>query len=186
MYMKKIIIALLFLSLWTNGCKHTEKTGKQEPQVPAKEVEKDEAVLKFRMIPVENMTVEQTAKAFKDYLQGEGMYYPKFQDFHRAATLDNVEFEMRPTVLVVYGNPKELGRLINENQEIAYDLPFRILVYQDDSGNVMLLYRDFGSLKQQYILTDPNGIMDKYDKLMKGFEKRLHQIQIKRQNEKTL
>lgn len=184
MMIKKLVLALVITAFGLTAC-HQDKPQPAEKTLPAKEVKKDEAVLRFRMLPVKNMTVEQTARAFKDYLEGQGMYYPKFQDFHRAATLDNVAFEMRPTVLVVFGNPKEIGRLINENQEMAYDLPFRILIFQDENGQVMIMYRDFQSLKQQYILTDPQNIMDKYDKLLKGFEERLKQIQIKHHDEKT-
>ena len=183
--MKKTYWFLLWAFIMSlQGCQKT--THKEKTAPPAvQEVKKDASVLQFRMMPIKNLNVAEAARAFKDYLEGEGMYYPKFQDFHRAATLDNNEFQMRPTVLVVYGNPKELGHLINENQEIAYDLPFRILLYQDANGDVWLLYRDFQSLKNQYVLTDPYKIMDKYEKLLKGFEKRLNALQIKRQHEKT-
>ncbi len=179
--MKKLIWSLLLLTILA-GCGNKQEKKQMPANAESKQVKKDDSALRYKMIKLENLSVEQAAKLFKDYLEEEGLFYPKFLDFKKAANLDNVKFDMRPTLLVIFGHPKEMGKLINENPEAAYDLPFRILLYRDAEGNRWLLYRDFDSFKEQYILTDPEKILDKYKKLLQGFEKRLQEVQIKHQN----
>ncbi len=167
------------------GCQQNKGKKPAHSDVETKQVKKDDSALRYKMIKLENLSVEEAAKLFKDYLEEEGLYYPKFLDFKKAANLNNIKFDMNPTMLVIFGHPKDMGKLINENQEAAFDLPFRILLYRDADGNRWLLYRDFDSFKEQYILTDPEKVLDKYKKLLQGFEKRLQEVQIKRQHEQA-
>ncbi|NPA43535.1 MAG: DUF302 domain-containing protein [Chlorobi bacterium] len=161
------------------GCRReAEKT----PQFEEKITQKDPSALRYQMFKVEDATVTDVARAFKDYLEEEGMFYPRFVDFHRAATVDNIEFEMNPTVLALFGHPKEMGLLIRENPEAAYDLPFRILIFRNNEGEVWVMYKDFDSFKAQYFLADQMNILPKYDKLLQGFKKRLpHYLNFYRQ-----
>ncbi len=171
--MKKSIVFFLLLGLLNISCNQTEKEQNPE-QLPEKKVlEKEESALKYVMFKAENTNVEEVAQFFKSFLEEEGMYYPKFLDFQHAAQIDNIEFKMNPTVLVIFGNPKEMGVLIKENQEAAIDLPFRILIFQNETGEVWVMYKDFPAFKEQFFLEDKNGIIDKYDKVLRKFQKKL-------------
>lgn len=162
-----IVVVLLI-----GACQNQEE-GQEKTRVEEKQVVKDESALQYKMFKVEKATPQEVAVKFKDFLEGEGMYYPRFIDFHKAAQIDEMPFEMRPTILVIFGNPKEMGRLINENQETAIDLPFRILVYQDLNGDVWVMYKDFKAFGKQFFLSDPDKILDKYAQMLNKFEAKI-------------
>ncbi len=181
--MKKLAMLFLALSIVLFACKNNSenKNGKSRAETKLKSV--SDSLISYRMIKVENKSPEETAKAFKSYLEEQGMYYPKFLDFHRAATIDNVEVKMPAAILVIYGNPKEMAEFIKENPESAYDLPFRILIYRNDAGEVWIMYQDFASFGQQHFLPDNKHLLPKYDKLLQGFKKKLEEAQIKKVKE---
>ncbi len=177
--MKKIVWILLVTGLISlNACQE-----KQKPPVP--KVNEDiktipDSTLAYRFYQVKNKSPEETAKAFKSFLEEEGMYYPKFIDFQKAASLDNNPVEMPQTILAIFGNPKEMAKLINENPEAALDLPFRILIYKDTEGNVLITYEDFMSFKKRHFLSDSQGILKAYADMLKRFEVKLSKVQIKK------
>ncbi len=179
--MKKTMwITVLSVLMLLAACQE-DKTSETK-EVPVKEDIKTipDSTLAYRFYRVENKTAEETAKAFKSFLEEEGMYYPKFIDFQKAAALDNNPVEMPQTILVIFGNPKEMAKLINENPEVALDLPFRILIYKDTEGNVLMTYEDFESFKKRHFLADSNGILKQYAGILKRFEKKLSEAQIKK------
>ncbi len=168
--MKKIWWSLVVVLLF--GACQNHQDAKKKP-VEEKQVVKDESALQYHMFKVEKATPQEVAIKFKDFLEGEGLYYPRFIDFHKAAQIDEMPFEMRPTILVIFGHPKEMGRLINENQETAIDLPFRILVFQDSNGDVWVMYKDFKAFGKQFFLSDPDKILDKYAQMLNKFEAKI-------------
>jgi len=172
--MKRILqVSLIILPLLFSCKGKGTKNARHHTKIEEKKVEKDASALQYRMFKVEGASVEKTAKLFKSFLEEEGMYYPRFLDFHHAAQVDNIEFDMNPTVLVIFGNPKEMGVLIRENPEVAYDLPFRILIFQNNEGETWVMYKDFESFKKQYFLSDPHNLLKKYDELTEKFKQKL-------------
>ena len=63
-----------------------------------------------------------------------------------AATVDHakaagsVDMTLRPTTVVIFGNPKLGTPLMQANQTAGLDLPLRVLVWQDADGTVKLSY----------------------------------------------
>ncbi len=172
--MKKRFLWTLILIGILSACEKTNQKSTENLQpVEEKTVEKEESALRYKMFKAEDAQVGQVANLFKDFLEEEGMYYPRFLDFQAAAQIDNVEFPMKPAVLVIFGHPKEMGVLIRENPEAAVDLPFRILIYENEEGEVWVMYKDFEAFKKQFFLTDNDNIIPKYEKLLDGFEEKL-------------
>lgn len=62
--------------------------------------------------------------------------------------------EMRPTQLIVLGNPKGGTPLMQARPSLAIDLPLKILVWQDAAGKVWAGYNDPAMLKQRHGLSD--------------------------------
>lgn len=65
--------------------------------------------------------------------------------------------ELRPTAVLVFGNPKVGTALMQESAEVAYFLPLKILVYQEGECTVLayqnpLEYKRLGIKKHQNIL----------------------------------
>lgn len=54
---------------------------------------------------------------------------------------DLAGLELRPTTLVIFGNPAAGTPLMQENQRAGIDLPLKALIWQDKSG-VFLTYND--------------------------------------------
>jgi len=49
---------------------------------------------------------------------------------------------LRPTELLVFGNPKAGTPLMQVNQTIGIDLPLKVLVWEDAGGGVWITYND--------------------------------------------
>ena len=64
-----------------------------------------------------------------------------FAQIDHAAGAKQVGMPLRPTELLIFGNPKAGTPLMQAQQTIALDLPLRVLVWEDESGKVWLTYR---------------------------------------------
>ena len=62
--------------------------------------------------------------------------------------------DMRPTQLLVLGNPKGGTPLMQAKPSLAIDLPLKILVWQDAGGKVWAGYNDAAYLKRRHGLSD--------------------------------
>ena len=73
--------------------------------------------------------VPDTVKALTAAVEGAGASVAAVVD--HAAGAKKVGMELPPTTLVIFGNPKLGTPLMQENRQIAMDLPMRVLVWQD-------------------------------------------------------
>ncbi|MBW1637187.1 MAG: DUF302 domain-containing protein [Deltaproteobacteria bacterium] len=76
---------------------------------------------------------------------------------------------LRPTELLIFGNPKLGTQLMQSSQTIGIDLPLKVLIWEDDKGVVTLSYNDPSWLKQRHAINDRDkvfakmaGAMDKF------------------------
>jgi uncharacterized protein (DUF302 family) len=65
-----------------------------------------------------------------------------------------VGLQMRPTHLLIFGNPKAGTPLMIASPSIAIDLPLKALVWQDAAGRVWLSYNTPEYLKDRHGLPD--------------------------------
>lgn len=61
---------------------------------------------------------------------------------------------VRPSTLLVFGNPPLGTQFITSNPNAGLDWPVRLLVTQDESGNVWAVYTDFQWIAQRHRITD--------------------------------
>ena len=66
-----------------------------------------------------------------------------------------VEIPLRPTELLIFGNPKLGSHMFTSKQSAGIDLPMKALAWEDEKGQVWLTYND-----PQYI-ADRHGIKDR-------------------------
>ena len=71
---------------------------------------------------------------------GHGMTIAARIDHATAAA--KVGMELRPTEVLIFGNPKAGTPLMQVAQTVAIDLPLRVLVWQDEQGETWLAYND--------------------------------------------
>jgi uncharacterized protein (DUF302 family) len=65
-----------------------------------------------------------------------------FARIDHAAGAASVGLSLRPTTLLVFGNPAAGTRLMQAAQTAGIDLPLKVLVWQDADGIVNLSYND--------------------------------------------
>lgn len=75
-----------------------------------------------------------------------------FARIDHAAGAASVDMPLRPTQLLIFGNPKGGTPLMQSRQTIGLDLPLKMLAWEDGSGKVWLTYADIGWLAQRYDL----------------------------------
>jgi len=67
-----------------------------------------------------------------------------------AAAAQKVGMTLRPTEVLVFGNPKAGTPLMQCAQSIGIDLPQKALAWQDEKGDVWLAYNDQKYLAQRH------------------------------------
>ena len=97
-------------------------------------------------------------------LQSRGMTV--FARIDHAAEAEKVGLKMRPSQLVIFGNPKGGTPLMVAAPSVAIDLPLKALAWEDAGGKVWLGYNAPAWLK------DRHGIRGKDDAIA-GLEKAL-------------
>ena len=69
--------------------------------------------------------------------------------------------DLRPTQLLLFGNPKLGSPLMMSNQSIAIDLPLKAIVWQDSSGKVWLAYNKPSYLAKRFDIKDKEQVIKK-------------------------
>ena len=62
--------------------------------------------------------------------------------------------KLRPSTLLVFGNPALGAQFITSNPQAGLDWPVRLLVQEDDMGQVWATYTDFAWIAQRHRITD--------------------------------
>jgi uncharacterized protein (DUF302 family) len=77
-----------------------------------------------------------------------------FARIDHAAGAASAGMALRPTTVVIFGNPAGGTPLMQRDQRIGLDLPLKVLVWQDAVGKTWLTYSDPAWLAQRYGLGD--------------------------------
>ncbi len=78
-----------------------------------------------------------------------------------AAAAATVGMTLRPTEVLIFGNPRGGTPLMQGVQTIGIDLPLKALVWQDDTGTTWLGYNDPAWLAERHgSLPGASGILD--------------------------
>jgi len=67
-----------------------------------------------------------------------------------AAAAGKVGLDLRPTEVLIFGNPRAGTLLMQAAQTVGIDLPLKALVWQDDGGTTYLSYQDLGWLANRH------------------------------------
>lgn len=87
-----------------------------------------------------NHSVPETIDRLETVLEKKGMTI--FKRVDHAAGAEKSGLRLRPTELLIFGNPKVGTPLMLCSQTVAIDLPQKALAYEDESGHVWLAYND--------------------------------------------
>jgi uncharacterized protein (DUF302 family) len=86
----------------------------------------------------------ETIERLKTLLAQKGIEV--FAHIDHAAGARKVGMALRPTQVLIFGNPKAGTPLMQGQQTVGLDLPLRVLVWEDEAGKVWLTYRRVADL----------------------------------------
>jgi uncharacterized protein (DUF302 family) len=98
-------------------------------------------------------SVTETIDRLESLLKSKGIKI--FDRIDQAAEARAAGLEMKPTVLLIFGDPKAGTPLMNRYPSLAMDLPLKALVWESASGKVWLSYNSPEFLQQRHNLEKP-------------------------------
>ena len=100
-------------------------------------------------------SVDQTVEKLKNILQSKGVAL--FALIDHSGEAEKVGMKMRPTKLLIFGNPKAGTPLMLAAPSVAIDLPLKILIWEDAAGKVWVTYNSPEFLRERHGL--PQDLM---------------------------
>jgi len=77
-----------------------------------------------------------------------------FARIDHSGEAEKAGMKMRPTQLLIFGNPKTGSVLMNASPSVAIDLPLKALAWEDADGKVWLSYNSPEYMKRRHDLKD--------------------------------
>ncbi|NOY66258.1 MAG: DUF302 domain-containing protein [Gammaproteobacteria bacterium] len=74
---------------------------------------------------------------------------------------NGVGIKLRPTELLIFGNPELGSHMFTSNQTAGIDLPLKALAWEDEKGQVWLTYNDPAYLGRRHGIKDRAKIIKK-------------------------
>ncbi len=96
--------------------------------------------------------VTVTVKCLKAELVGKGLRL--FAHIAHAAEAQKVGLSLRPTQVLIFGDPRAGTPLMQSEQTVGLDLPLRVLVWEDAGGKIWMAYTELQYLARHYGITD--------------------------------
>jgi len=95
-----------------------------------------------------NHSVDQTVEKIKAILEAKGVAL--FALIDHSGEAEKVGMKMRPTKLLIFGNPKAGTPLMLSAPSTAIDLPLKILVWEDGVSKVWISYNSPQYLQKRH------------------------------------
>jgi len=111
--------------------------------------------------------VKTTVDRLENILREKGMTV--FIRINHAEGAQKIGKKLRPTELIIFGNPKVGTPLMQCGQSVAIDLPQKALIWQDEAGQVWLSYNDPKYLASRHSIKECDEIIKKIEKALGNF-----------------
>lgn len=111
--------------------------------------------------------VNTTADRLEQALTEKGMTI--FTRVRHSDAAEKVGIPVRPTQLLIFGNPKVGSPLIACAQSVAIDLPQKALISEDENNQVWLTYNDPQYLAQRHGISGCEESLGKVEKALANF-----------------
>ena len=114
-----------------------------------------------------NHSVKETADRLETVLKQKGMTV--FTRINHAAGAKRVGKILRPTELIIFGNPKVGAPLMQCSQTVGLDLPQKALIWEDEAGLVWFSYNDPVYLDKRHGLAKCSQVLKKVENALRNF-----------------
>ena len=119
------------------------------------------------LVSVDSSTgAKETADRVERLVKERGMTLVTRIDHAKAAR--TVGMDLRPTEVLIFGNPRAGTPLMLCKQETGIDLPLKVLVWQDEAGTVKIGYTDPAELKGRYGIRGCDEVLRKMSAFLKA------------------
>jgi len=119
------------------------------------------------MLSVEShYSVKETADKFESIIKKKGLTLFTRIDHQKNAT--GVNLELRPTEVIIFGNPKVGTPLMQCSQKVAIDLPQKVLIWKDENSQVWLSYNNPEYLKERHKVVGCDQVFNKISNVLKA------------------
>ena len=102
--------------------------------------------------------VDETVERLKKDIAAKGIVF--FQEIDQAAIAAKAGVELKPSILLIFGNPPLGTQFITANPQAGLDWPVRMLVYRDTAGQVWVAYSDFEWIAKRHGVTSRDAQFD--------------------------
>jgi len=96
--------------------------------------------------------MSETISRIKKNIADKGIRF--FSEIDQSKLAADAGIKLRPSTLLVFGNPPLGTQFITSNPNAGLDWPVRLLVTQDDDGSVWTVYTDFGWIANRHGIAD--------------------------------
>ena len=97
-------------------------------------------------------SLEETVKRITKDVEAKGIKL--FMVIDQAGLAKDVGIDLKPSTLIIFGNPPLGTQFITAKPEAGLDWPVRLLVYQDSKGQVWTAYTDFQWIAKRHGITN--------------------------------
>ncbi len=104
-------------------------------------------------------SVNKTADRFIKILEDKGLTF--FNRINHQKNAETAGLVLRPTELIIFGNPKIGTPLMHCAQSVVIDLPQKVLIYKDDTGKVWISYNEPQYLKARHNIVGCDKVFKK-------------------------
>jgi len=95
---------------------------------------------------------DETVERIKADIAGKGIQF--FTEIDQSKLGEGAKIPLRPSKLLLFGNPPLGVQFLTANPYAGLDWPVRILVHQDAAGQIWVAYTDFNYIAARYDIKD--------------------------------
>ena len=103
--------------------------------------------------------MDETIDRLKRDIASKGITF--FTAIDQSELAAKADIKLRPSTLLVFGNPALGAQFITSNPVAGLDWPVRLLVFQDENGAVWTAYTDFAWIAQRHRIENREAAFSK-------------------------
>ncbi|WP_394244539.1 DUF302 domain-containing protein [Vibrio astriarenae] len=111
--------------------------------------------------------VETTVERLENALVEKGMML--LTRINHAQAAKDVSIKLRPTQLLIFGNPAVGSKLMQCSQTSGIDLPLKALITEDEQGQVWFTYNDPSYIATRHKAEGCDKLVENMSRAMAGF-----------------
>ena len=111
-------------------------------------------------------SVRELSTSFKEAIEKRKLKI--MASINHSKNAQKVGATLRPTTLLIFGNPKVGSKLMDASPTVAIDLPMKLLIWSNDEGKSQVAYNKPTYLENRHQLKEQEAILKKVQGLFSG------------------